>query len=58
MTSFALWYFMNKKAENGSFYSKYNDVVGTDSSGASLKGQDIIATRTFTSISQQWTTYY
>jgi uncharacterized protein YfaP (DUF2135 family) len=58
MTSFSLWYFMNKKATKGNFYPKYMDVVNTDSYGNSLHGQDIIATRTFISISQKWTTYY
>jgi hypothetical protein len=58
MTSFSLWYHMNKKASKGKFYPKYMDVIGTNSSGGSLSGQDIIATRAFISISQQWNTYY
>lgn len=58
MTSFSLWYYMDKKSSKGNFYPKYMNVVGTDSSGNSLFGQDIIATRAFTSITQQWNTYY
>jgi uncharacterized protein YfaP (DUF2135 family) len=58
MSSFSLWYYQNKKASKGSFYSKYMGVVGTDSAGQSLHGQDIIATRAFISITQQWNTYY
>ena len=58
MTSFSLWYYMNKKSSKGKFYPKYMSVVGTNSSGSSLYGQDIIATRAFISISQQWNTYY
>jgi uncharacterized protein YfaP (DUF2135 family) len=58
MTSFSLWYYMDKKASKGNFYPKYMSVVGTNSSGNSLYGQDIIATRAFISISQQWNWYY
>lgn len=58
MTSFSLWYFMDKKASKGKFYPKYYNIVGTDASGNSLRGQDIIATRAFISIAQQWTSYY
>ena len=58
MTSFSLWYYMAQKSSKGNFYPKYMNVVGTDSSGNSLYGQDIIATRSFISISQQWNTYY
>jgi len=57
MTSFSLWYFMNKKESMGDFYSKYYDVVTTDSEGNSLMGQNIIATRAYISIIQQWNTY-
>jgi len=58
MTSFSLWYFMEKKSTKGNFYPKYMNIVGTDSLGNSLRGQDIIATRAFISISQQWNSYY
>lgn len=57
MTSFSLWYFLNHKATKGNFYDKYNSVVGTDSDGKSLTGQNIIATRAFISITQQWNSY-
>jgi len=58
MTAFSLWYFMNKKASRDNFYPKYYDIVGTDADGKPLRGQDIIATRAFISISQQWNSYY
>jgi uncharacterized protein YfaP (DUF2135 family) len=58
MTSFSLWYWLNEKATLGKFYPKYYGVVGTDSDGAPIRGQNVIATRAFTSIAQQWTTYY
>jgi len=58
MTSFSLWYYMHKKSSKGNFYPEYMSVVGTDSSGSSLFGQDIIATRSFISIAQKWNWYY
>lgn len=60
MTSFSLWYFMNKKAEKGNFYPKYMSVVSPNDwwHGGAFVGQDIIATRAFTSIAQMWTTFY
>ena len=58
MTSFSLWYFMDKKVSKGKFYPRYYNIVGYNSYGNSLRGQDIIATRAFISISQQWNSYY
>ncbi len=58
MTSFASWYFQNAKANEGKFYPKYMSQFGTDSFSRAITGQNIIATRAFTSITQQWTTYY
>jgi uncharacterized protein YfaP (DUF2135 family) len=57
MTSFSLWYFMHAKS-NGNLYPRFMEQYGTDSFGRSIKGQNIIATRAFTSIAQQWNTYY
>ena len=57
MTSFSLWYYETKKSSNGMFYPKYMNVIGTDSSGAQLRGQNIIATRSFISIAQKWNSY-
>ena len=56
MTSFSLWYFMNHLSM-GHFYNKYMTVVGVDSDGNNLFGQNIIATRSFISIAQQWNSY-
>jgi hypothetical protein len=56
MTSFALWYYMNLKPSRGGLYPQYYDVLGSDSN-KELRGQDIIATRAFTSIAQQWSAY-
>ena len=56
MTSFSLWYWMNHHAD-GDFYPRFYNVVGQDSNGDNLRGQDIIATRSFVSISQQWNVY-
>src|SRR6266571_5508231 len=58
MTSFASWYFQNTKAREGKFYPKYMSQFGTDSFGRPITGQNIIATRAFTSIGQYWSTYY
>ncbi len=58
MTSFALWYFMNHMGTAGNFYPRFYDLLGQDSSGAALRGQDVIATRSFVSIAQQWNTYF
>lgn len=58
MTSFSLWYFLDKKTSMGNFYPKYFDVIAYDIVGRPLTGQDIIATRAFTSITQYWNTYY
>ena len=52
MTAFALWYFNHHKGD-GNFHPRF--MVPVDSSG--LVGQQIIATRAFTSITQQWRTY-
>ncbi len=57
MTSFSQWYFMNAKS-HGNFYPRFMKKYGTDSRGLAITGQNIIATRAFTSISQEWTTYY
>ena len=56
MTSFSLWYWMNHLAD-GDFYPRFYNVVGQDSNGDNLRGQDIIATRAFVSIAQQWNLY-
>lgn len=58
MSSFALWYFEMAKASGGDFYPRFMDPVGTDSAGTARVGQNIIATRAFTSIAQQWNTYW
>lgn len=58
MTSFSLWYFANIKATDGDFYPLFMSVIGSDSTGRPLRGQNIIATRAFTSIIQRWNTYY
>ena len=58
MTSFSLWFYENHKASAGPFYPKYYDILATDSLGRPLRGQNIIATRSFISITQQWTSYY
>ncbi len=57
MTSFSLWYYENIKSSRGDFYPKYYDILAYDSDRKVLRGQDIIATRAFISISQQWNTY-
>lgn len=54
MTMFAQWYYDQKMASNGEFYSKYMDRVGTDSSGNNLTGQDVIATRAHSAANQSW----
>ncbi len=58
MTSFSLWYFMNHRSTRGPFYPKYYDIIGNDSVGNPIRGQNVIATRAFISIAQQWNTYY
>lgn len=57
MTAFSLWYLLNQKASRGNFYPKYMSIVGTDSDRRSIRGQNVIATRAFTSITQKWTSY-
>jgi|GEM_PF-1516100 len=56
MTAFSLWYFLHQKSA-GIFYPRYMTVVGTDSSNQPIRGQNVIATRAFTSIAQNWTAY-
>jgi len=56
MTSFSLWYWMNHLSD-GDFYPRFYNIVGQDSNGNNLRGQDIIATRAFVSIAQQWNVY-
>ena len=51
MTSFSLWYYEHHSATSGDFYPRFMYTIGA------FKGQDIIATRAFTSIGQQWSTY-
>lgn len=55
MTSFSLWYYMNKKSSSGEFFGKYYNFVN---GSTSIRGQNVIATRAFISIAQQWNTYY
>ena len=57
MSSFSLWYFENRKQGDGNFYPRFMTAVGTDSDGRSIVGQNVIATRAFISIAQQWNTY-
>ncbi len=57
MTGFSLWWLLNEKAGLGNFYPKYYNIVGTDLNGRSLRGQNVIATRAFTSIAQKWNAY-
>lgn len=58
MSSFSLWYFEDVKAAEGDFYPRFMNVIGNDSDGNPRRGQNIIATRAFISIAQQWTTYF
>ena len=58
MTSYSLWYFLTHKAD-GNFYPRFMDILGYSSDGTEeIRGQNIIATRSFISISKQWNTYY
>lgn len=57
MTAFSLWYLNNAKTSKGKFYPKYMTVVGKDSANNNIRGQNVIATRAFTSITQKWTSY-
>jgi uncharacterized protein YfaP (DUF2135 family) len=57
MTSFSLWYFMHAK-DHGDFYPRFQSQIGTTSDGKPILGQNVIATRAFTSIARQWTSYY
>lgn len=54
MSTFAQWYYDQKLEAYGDFYDKYMDSVGTDSSGNSVTGQDVIATRAFSAANQSW----
>jgi len=56
MTSFAQWYFKNVKGAEGKFFPRFMDTVGTNN--PARNGQQIIATRAFTAIAQQWNSYY
>ncbi|MBI2382749.1 MAG: hypothetical protein HYV18_01570 [Gammaproteobacteria bacterium] len=58
ISSFSLWYFENMRSREGNLYPRFMNPVGTDSEGQTRVGQHVIATRAFTSIAQQWTTYY
>ena len=58
MSSFSLWYYENAKSTQGDFYPRFTDVIGVDSGGQNILGQNVIATRAFISIAQQWTSYY
>lgn len=57
MTTFSLWYFRNAKPAEGNFYPRFMTTVGTGANGETRNGQQVIATRTFTSVAQQWSTY-
>ncbi len=52
MTSFALWYYMHHLS-SGNLYPRFMTEIGD----SGLVGQNLIATRTFISIAQQWNTY-
>lgn len=58
ISSFAQWYFKNIKASEGKFFPRFMENVGTSATGEPRNGQQIIATRAFTAISQQWNSYY
>lgn len=55
MSAFAQWYYDAQMPSNGDFYDKYMDSVGSDRSGNTLTGQDVIATRAHSAINQAWT---
>jgi uncharacterized protein YfaP (DUF2135 family) len=57
MTTFSLWYLEDIKGSEGDFYPRFMNVVSNDYDGNPLTGQDIIATRAYISVSQQWNTY-
>lgn len=52
MTAFAMWYFSRHKAD-GNFHPRFMGQVGA----SGLVGQQIIATRAYVSIEQQWRIY-
>lgn len=57
MAAFSLWYFQNHSGD-ADFYPRFMGTVGTDSDGATILGQNVIATRAFISIAQQWNSYW
>jgi len=60
MTSFSLWYYIYVKNRSlgGDFYPRFMDSLAQDSKGKALTGQDIIATRSFISIDQNFLNGY
>lgn len=52
MDAFALWYFKTQRKSGDRFYPRFMEEVSPG-----IKGQDIIATRAFTSISRVWDSY-
>ena len=57
MTAFSLWYFLKEKPstnQNQGFFGRfYDEVLSMDSKGQPIRGQDIIATRSHTSLGNQ-----
>ncbi|MGE4496449.1 MAG: YfaP family protein [Deferribacterales bacterium] len=54
MTTFAQWYYDQKREGHGGLYDRYLTSVGTDVNGDSVIGQDVIATRAFSAANQSW----
>ena len=58
ITSFSLWYLEDMTPQEGPFYPRFMEQIGADSEGRTMVGQNIMATRSFLSFAQLWTTYY
>jgi uncharacterized protein YfaP (DUF2135 family) len=58
MCSFAMWYFLEAKSNEGDFYPRFMDIIGEDSSQKQLTGQNIIAARAYISINQHFSDYW
>jgi uncharacterized protein YfaP (DUF2135 family) len=55
MTSFEQWYFRQK---GGGLFPKYMQNISLGSGGATIKGQEIIRTRAFNSVTRLWGSYW
>lgn len=59
MSAFSMWYSWGRKSTGRDrLYGRFMEKVGEDREGNDILGQDVVATRSHTSVSKLWQTHY